>query len=289
MSATELPDSLEIDETRRYWDTKSADWIAQADRMAQSAGAFNEMLLGAAGIAPGQRVLDLASGPGEPALTIAARVGPEGLAVASDLAPGMLAGLRRRARTLDSAARLLHCVGADMQRLPFADGAFDRVVCRFGIMFVPDPIRALQSVRRVLKPGGRTAFMAWGPRAHQAMFPLLAGAVESVTGQAPDAHHFQIFRFGDPGSLAAVFRDAGFGHVRETDHRFSSPAPGDVPFWRTQLAMGFGHVLGEEPAVETLAALDDEVRRRLAPLRERDGYRLTSHMRIVTGTKLKDR
>lgn len=278
-----VADPPDIDETRRHWDTKSGDWIAQAERMAQTAGAFNDMLLGAAGIAGGQRVLDLASGPGEPALTIAERVGPRGIAVASDLAPGMLAGLRRRAADLPDGVAL-RLLAADMQRLPFRDASFDRVVCRFGIMFVPDPIRALHSVHRVLVPGGRTAFMAWGPRPHQTMFPLIADAVEAVTGKAADAHHFQIFRFGAANSLADVFRQAGFVHVREVDHRFSTLAPLDAPFWRAQVAMGFGHILGPDPGSDTLTAIDDAVRARLAGLREPGGYRIASHMRIVTGT-----
>lgn len=276
-------DTPDLDAVRQHWDTKSTDWIAEAERISQSAGIFNDLLLGAAGVASGQRVLDLASGPGEPALTIAKRVGPHGLAIASDLAPGMLLGLRRRAAGSAMPSATLHCVAADMQRLPFPDASFERVVCRFGIMFVPDPVLALRSVRRVLVPGGRTAFMAWGPRGHQTMFPLIADAVEAVTGQAADPHHFQIFRFGAPGSLATAFRAAGFDPVREIDHRFSSLAPTETPFWRTQLAMGFGHVLGREPGADILNALDAEIQSRLAPLREAGGYRLSAHMRIVTG------
>ena len=106
--------------------------------------------------------VDLASGPGEPAVTIARLVGPDGGVVATDLVEEMLAGARRR---IADGVGNLEAQTADMQDLPFADGSFDRVTCRFGIMFAPEPARAFAEVRRVLRPGGKCAFMVWGPRA----------------------------------------------------------------------------------------------------------------------------
>ena len=50
---------------------------------------------------------------------------------------------------------------ADAQSLPFPDGAFDAVVCQFGVMFFPDKRQAYREARRVLKPGGRFIFNVW--------------------------------------------------------------------------------------------------------------------------------
>ncbi len=50
---------------------------------------------------------------------------------------------------------------ADAMRLPFEDGAFDAVVCQFGVMFFPDKAHAYAEARRVLRPGGRFVFNAW--------------------------------------------------------------------------------------------------------------------------------
>ena len=50
---------------------------------------------------------------------------------------------------------------ADAMPLPFPDGAFDAVVCQFGVMFFPDKARALSEARRVLRPGGRFIFNVW--------------------------------------------------------------------------------------------------------------------------------
>src|SRR6185503_11354027 len=50
---------------------------------------------------------------------------------------------------------------ADVMQLPFEDGAFDAVVCQFGVMFFPDKPRAFSEMRRVLRPGGALLFNVW--------------------------------------------------------------------------------------------------------------------------------
>lgn len=223
------------------------------------------------------RVLDLASGAGEPALSLPDLVGSEGLAVATDIIPDMLSGLRNRA-----GARGLTYAAADMQALPFRSSAFDRVTCRFGLMFVPDPELGLREVARVIRPGGRAAFMVWGPREDQTLFTVLAEAVERVLGLPPDDHHYQIFKFGAVDSLSPLFARAGFEAVQERSLRFTPKAPLDKPFWRPQLAMSFGHVL-HQANPDALAAIDREITALLAPLRSDEGYRLSAHIRIASG------
>lgn len=81
---------------------------------------------------------------------------------ATDLVPETPDGARRRA----DAAKIgnIDFRAADMERLPFVDKSFDRVTCRFGLMFASDPSAALAETFRVLRPGRRTAFLVWGPR-----------------------------------------------------------------------------------------------------------------------------
>jgi ubiquinone/menaquinone biosynthesis C-methylase UbiE len=69
-----------------------------------------------------------------------------------DLSPEMLARARDRAR---KSGRRLELVQADAHDLPVADDAFDTVVCTYALCAVPDAVRALSEMRRVLKPGGR--------------------------------------------------------------------------------------------------------------------------------------
>lgn len=107
-----------------------------------------------AGLLPGQQVLDLASGTGDLTRLMADRVGPQGQLVLSDINAAMLGN--GRARLLDSGiADNVVFTQADAEQLPFADNSFDLVTMAFGLRNVTDKQRALDSMYRVLKPGGR--------------------------------------------------------------------------------------------------------------------------------------
>ncbi|MGF7173087.1 class I SAM-dependent methyltransferase [Azospirillum doebereinerae] len=267
---------------RDRWAASAGDWDRWADSMADLADKLNRPLLDAAGVTVGDRVLDLASGAGEPALGAARRVGAQGLVVGSDLVPGMLAGAVRRAGS--EAARGVEApvfTAADMTALPFADGSFDRVTCRFGIMFVPDAAGALHAVRRALRPGGTAAFMVWGPLSGNALFAEVAAAVAEHLGE--DGSLDPLFRFAEPGLLSGLMRDAGFARAEETDLTPVRKAPADQPFWWAALDMSFGHRLGDLSA-DRRGALEASIAARFAA-RAADGVvPVPAHVRIVTGT-----
>lgn len=263
-----------------HWTDKAEAWLRHADVMARTADAFNSILLDAADLQPGQFVLDLASGAGEPAFSEAKRVGPEGLVVATDLVEPMIQGLKRRDR--DSTLQLSVC---DMQALPFAEAAFDRIVCRFGIMFPPNPLLALKEAARVLKTGGRASYMVWGPLADQTLFKIVFDAIETVLGTPPNTQHQSIFRFGEGDSLSTLCADAGFKNVESTSHLFKPLAPADKPFWHAQLGMTFGTQMADLDA-STKGVIDDVIKERLAATLEEGpdgvGYRLNAHIRVVS-------
>ena len=269
--------TLDLESVRQHWDAKATAWANHSDTLSTMADRYNLPLLEAAGLKAGDHVLDLASGVGEPAFTEARLAGPDGVVIATDLAEAMLTALKAR-----DTENLLRLTTADMQRLPFWNSCFNRVICRFGIMFVPDPLKALRDVRRVLMPGGRAAFMVWGQREDQTMFSLLSNAVEALTGEPPDDHHFQIFRFGAPGALAALFKTAGFRDVTETSHSFTPLAPLDVPFCHAPLEMTFGHVV-DRLSTQERRKLDDDILHRLQAVRESKGYRLSAKLHIIAG------
>lgn len=267
-----------IDERARW--TASADaWDRWADPMADLADKLNQPLLDAAGVTAGTRVLDLASGAGEPALSAARRAGSSGLVVGSDLVPGMMAGAVRRAAELPEGRPAF--AAADMTALPFADGCFDGITCRFGIMFVPDVAAALAEVRRVLRPGGKAAFMVWGPRGGNALFEVVNAAVAATLGE--DGSLAPLFRFAEPGGLAEAMRAAGFREAAETDITPVRKAPKGQPFWRATLEMSFGHRLhGLDPARR--GALEADIVRRFEERASGDVIPLPAHVRIVVGT-----
>ena len=111
-----------------------------------------------AGIAPGQKVLDVACGTGVVAIT-AARAGAtvSGL----DLTPELLEHARANQQIAECGE--IDWTEGDAEKLPYPDASFDVVVSQFGHMFAPRPGLAISEMRRVLKPGGRVAFATWPP------------------------------------------------------------------------------------------------------------------------------
>lgn len=260
-----------------HWDRLGPGWDRWADRMARQAEGLNRPLLEAAGVREGERVLDLASGTGEPALSLARAVGPSGLVIATDPAPSMLAGLRRRAA--EAGLANLRAEAAEMQALPFEDGGFDRVTCRFGIMFVPDAARAFAEVRRVLRPGGTAAFMVWGPQADNAVLGTVIDWGLRYFGLDDRARYEAPFGYGAPGRLAAAMTAGGLREAEEQELRFVAEVDAEVPFWRPPLGITFGP---EMEALDEAGRQQADAALQAAMDRFRDGshYRLPMHVRI---------
>ena len=101
-------------------------------------------------------VLEVAAGTGVVTRAMAATLDPDTEIVGSDLNQPMIVHAAAA-----GAARPITWRQADVLDLPFADSAFDSVVCQFGVMFFPDRVRALSEICRVLRPGGTFLFNVW--------------------------------------------------------------------------------------------------------------------------------
>jgi SAM-dependent methyltransferase len=183
------------------------------------------VLVQTASVEPGMHVLDLASGSGDPALALAAAVGPTGRVTATDDSTEMLALAESNARA--QGLTNLTFRRADAQALPFPDGSFDRVTSKLGVMYFVECGQALREIRRVLKPGGKVALLAWGapeqsPYIQTALGPVLQRA--HLPPPPPGAP--QPFRFAAPGALTAELDHAGFREVEEATHVIPMPWPG---------------------------------------------------------------
>ena len=105
-------------------------------------------------VRPGQTVLDIAGGTGDLSARFSTLVGAQGKVILADINASMLAV--GRDKLLDAGAfGNLHMVQCDAQTLPFLDNSIDCITIAFGLRNVTDKQLALESMERVLKPGGR--------------------------------------------------------------------------------------------------------------------------------------
>ena len=153
-----------------------------------------ELLVEAADIRAGQRVLDVACGQGNGALAAARRFAE---ATGVDYAAGLLEHGRARAAAEQLPVTFTE---GDAEQLPFPDGSFDLTLSTVGVMFAPDHQRAADELVRVTAPGGTIALASWTPQSMVGrMFKTVAGWVPPPAGVRPPV------LWGTPEHLAELF------------------------------------------------------------------------------------
>ena len=165
-------------------------------------------LLDALDVQPGDTVLDVASGTGEPALTLARRMGNTVKITGTDAAEAMVNVAQKKA----AHEKLSHIQFQPMaaEKLNFPDAAFDKILCRFGVMLFEDSLQGLKQMQRVLKPGGRFAIAVWST---PETMPTLRWAYQVFAGRIPADKYPplpKVTSLGLPGVLDNMLGQAGF-------------------------------------------------------------------------------
>ena len=177
------------------------------------------VLCDAAGVAAGQRVLDVACGTGALTIAVASRVLPGGAALGLDANPQMLAVARRKHATIE-----WHEGRAES--LPFNDATFDAVVSQFGLMFFDDRIAALREMWRVLRPAGRLAVAVCDAVEHSPGYASLSALLDRLFGTRVGDAFRAPFVLGDADALRALCAGAGIADAsvvqRQGTVRFAS-------------------------------------------------------------------
>jgi ubiquinone/menaquinone biosynthesis C-methylase UbiE len=194
------------------WSSVAPAWEANAAYVDARGASVTARMLELTDPRPGERVLELACGVGGPGLEAAPLVGPAGEVVLSDVVPEMTSIAAERAARLS-----LRNVGArvlDLERIGEPDGSFDVVVCREGLMLVPEPERAAREIRRILREGGRVAVSVWGPRDRNPWLGIVFDVAAAGLGApVPPPGMPHPFSLADAGRLAELLRSAGLSEV----------------------------------------------------------------------------
>ncbi len=199
-------------EQRESWDAAAPGWEKWWPLFDVGARPVAERLVELARVAPGCRVLDIATGTGEPAITAARRIGPGGHVLGIDQSAGMLEVARRRAAALGLGnVEYRH---GDAESLAFDARSFDAVLCRWGLMFVPDLDAALRGVKNALVEGGWFATAVWATPDKVPMLGIAAEAVRKIAQlPAPAGPSFDPSRLGDTSILEGALKRAGFREI----------------------------------------------------------------------------
>ena len=214
-----------------------AEVVRMFDRIAPAYDAMNTLMtagvdgrwrratIAAAGLRPGMRVLDVATGTGKLALAAAERVGRTGEVVGLDPSVAMLERARRSAarKRPGRAAATVEWIEGDGMALAYPDRRFDAVTIGFGLRNLPDPARGIGELARVCAPGGRVVvleiaeprggvgrllFTTWFRR----IVPWLGRIIGRGSAYAylPES----LARYPWPEEVARMFADAGLEDVR---------------------------------------------------------------------------
>jgi ubiquinone/menaquinone biosynthesis C-methylase UbiE len=236
-------------------------------------------LLEMACLAPGQRVLDVACGTGLVTLRAAALVGSNGTIIGTDLSDEMVAMARNVALTRGIANVTFGRM--DAEELLFDADTFDVALSALGLMYAPDPEKALVEMHRVLRPSGRATCAVWGQRRRcgwAEIFPIVDARVHSEV--CP-----MFLRLGTDDALERALASAGFRAITskrlETRLDYTSAAEAcEAAFMGGPVALAysrFSESMKAEAHKDYLGSL--------SPYRRGDGYSVPGEFVVAAGTK----
>jgi SAM-dependent methyltransferase len=201
-----------------------------------------------AGVAPGQRVLDVGCGPGALTAVLVDRVGTEKV-TAVDPSEPFVEAARRRFPDVDTRR-------APAENLPFEADAFDAAIAQLVVHFMEDPVAGLREMRRVTRPGGVVAACVWDHAGGRGPLSVFWEAARQLDPKAADESRLAGARRDHLGELFAA---AGITEIDQSEIGATLQHPSFEEWWEP-------YTQGVGPAGTYVAGLDEG---RRAELRER--------------------
>ncbi len=168
------------------------------------------LVIAAANIQKGHRVIDVACGTGALAIAVSDHIGAEVTTVGIDINEGML----NIARSKSSSVEWLN---APAEALPFEDDNFNCAVSQFGLMYFENQEKAIREMMRVLHPGGSLAVVVWDELENNPGFAAENELWQQVFGEEEGDESPN--KLGDKLVLEDLFKRSGIANVQITTHQ----------------------------------------------------------------------
>ena len=190
---------------QRYgWDKASAFYEAYWQKQLFPA---QQRLLQLANIKGGEKIIDIACGTGLVSFPAAEQSGAAGFVMANDISDKMVetgtAIAKERKLSNISFQRM------DAEELGVEDNSFDIALCALGLMYFPDPLKAIKQMHRILKPGGHAVVAVWGRRKYCGW----AEVFEIVDRRVASEVCPMFFNLGNEGTLQQYMNAGGFRNI----------------------------------------------------------------------------
>jgi ubiquinone/menaquinone biosynthesis C-methylase UbiE len=202
---------------RQCWDSVSEGlekWWKTIENGAQN---VSDRLIELAHIKSGDKILDIATGVGEPAITAAKKVGNDGHVMATDISLGMLSIAKQRAASLGLES-IMEFKEGDAETIDLPASSFNAVLCRWGLMFLPNLSGVLSSIHNTLVPDGYLAAADWATPDKVPFVGLAISTVRNETHAPPPPPATPgPFSLADENQLGNSLIEIGFKDVH-TEH-----------------------------------------------------------------------
>lgn len=241
----------------------------------------HDLLLEKVKIKPGDSILDIAAGTGLITFRLAKLLGSSGSIKATDISDEMVKIGTELAHSKNLSN--VEFERMDAENLSYNDSSFDLVTCALGLMYLPDPDRALQEIYRVLKPGGMAVAAVWGSRKRcgwAEIFPIVDARVSSDV--CP-----MFFQLGEGENLNYPFKKAGFENISlqkiSTNLHYNTDEEAcQASFLGGPVAMAYSRF--DE---QTRQEAQKEYKASIEPFKTANGYEIPGEFVVAAGYKPK--
>jgi enediyne biosynthesis protein CalE5 len=199
------------DEVRHGYDNAAPGWLKWWKTIETATEKVSKRLVELARIKQGSNVLDIATGLGEPALTAAKQVGKTGNVLAIDISPQMLSFAKQRAIGL-GLQDIVEFKEGDSETIDLPSSTFDAALCRWGLMFLPNPKIGLSNICRSLVESANFAAAVWATPEKVPFISVPMNIVLKETNSPPPPITPGPFSMSDENNLKNLFEESGFIH-----------------------------------------------------------------------------